>query len=77
MESQQEIFMDFGQAINAMKNGSTVIRQGLNSKGIFIKLQVPEAQVPGSNNKMTSAYIYIDTTDLQTDILAEDWQIVA
>jgi len=53
--------MDFGQALIALKTGSRVARAGWNGKGIFIELQVPD-----TNSKMTSPYIYIDTTGLQT-----------
>ena len=45
-----------------LKVGSSVAREGWNGKGIFIKLQKPDG-----NSKMTSPYIYIDTTGLQTD----------
>jgi len=54
--------MNFGQAIEAMKAGNKVAREGWNGKGIFIELQVPDKR-----SKMTSPYIYIDTTGLQTD----------
>lgn len=80
--------MLFGQAINELKIGKRVARKGWNGKGIFIELQVPDA-----HSKMTSPYIYIDTTGLQTDnadapksrvpwlasqtdMLAEDWEVV-
>jgi hypothetical protein len=54
--------MTFGEAIVAMKNGSRVCRAGWNGKGIFIEIQNPD-----ENSKMTSPYIFIDTTGLQTD----------
>ena len=77
--------MNFGQAIESLKQGKKVARQGWNGKGIFIELQVPDA-----HSKMTHPYIFIDTTGLQTDnqkapknrvpwlasqtdMLAEDW----
>ena len=80
--------MNFGLAIEALRKGFRVCRRGWNGKGIFIELQTPDAY-----SKMTSPYIYIDTTGLQTqnteapksrvpwlasqtDILAEDWEIV-
>ena len=81
--------MNFGQALQALKQGNKAARLGWNGKGIFIELQVPD-----ENSKMTSPYIFIDTTGLQTnnemapksrvpwlasqtDMLAEDWEIVA
>lgn len=80
--------MNFGQAIEALKEGKLVAREGWNGKGIFIELQVPD-----EFSKMTSPYIFIDTTGLQTDnskapksrvpwlasqtdMLAEDWVII-
>lgn len=78
--------MDFGEAIRSLKAGINVRRRGWNGKGIFISLQVPDA-----NSKMTHPYIFIDTTGLQTnnpdapkdrvpwlasqtDMLADDWE---
>ena len=80
--------MTFGLAIEARKMGKKVARSGWNGKGIFIELQRPD-----EHSKMTSPYIFIDTTGLQTDnphaprsrvpwlasqtdMLAEDWQVV-
>jgi len=54
--------MSFGLAIEAMKKGKRVARKGWNGKGIFCELQTPD-----DNSKMSSPYIYIDTTGLQTD----------
>jgi len=54
--------MNFGLAIEAIKKGNKVARKGWNRKGIFIELQVPD-----EHSKMTSPYIYINTTGLQTD----------
>lgn len=82
-----EELLNFGQVIQALKNGHKAARLGWNGKGIFIELQVPD-----ENSKMTSPYIFIDTTSLQTensnapksrvpwlasqtDMLAEDWVI--
>jgi len=53
---------DFGWALKQLKGGHLVQRRGWNGKGIFIKLQVPD-----EHSKMTSPYIYIDTTGLQSD----------
>ena len=54
--------MTFSEALEELKNGYAVFRGGWNGKGIYIKLQRPD-----ENSKMTSPYIYIDTTDLQTE----------
>ena len=79
---------DFGWALNCLKYGKAVARKGWNGKGIYIKLQTPDA-----NSKMTLPYIYIVTNGLitdnpnapkgvvpwlasQTDMLAEDWETV-
>lgn len=79
---------DFGWALNALRKDRAVARKGWNGKGIYIKLQTPDA-----NSKMTLPYIYIVTNGLvtdnpnapkgtvpwlasQTDMLAEDWEVV-
>lgn len=54
--------MSFGAAIEALKEGKKVARRGWNGRGIFLELQVPD-----EHSKMTHPYIYIDTTELQTD----------
>ncbi|MCK4843253.1 MAG: DUF2829 domain-containing protein [Methylococcales bacterium] len=54
--------MNFGEAIHEMKAGRNVARNGWNGKGIFIAIQFPD-----ENSKMTSPYIFINTTGLQTE----------
>lgn len=77
--------MDFGKAIETLKNGGKVSRSGWNGVGLWLELQVPDA-----NSKMTLPYIYMNypnnakTTPgakvpwlaSQTDVLATDWEIV-
>lgn len=80
--------MDFGKALESLKEGKRVARKGWNGKGIFIELQRPD-----EHSKMTHPYIYIDTLGLQTDnpdapkdrvpwlasqtdMLAEDWEVI-
>lgn len=58
----RELVGTFGWALNVLRCGHKVRRRGWNGKGIFIKLQVPD-----ENSKMTSPYIYIDTTGLRSD----------
>ena len=77
--------MNFGNAIELLKQGKRVKRKGWNGRGIFLELQTPDEY-----SKMTHPYIYIDTTGLetsnpnapkdrvpwlasQTDMLSEDW----
>jgi hypothetical protein len=71
--------MDFSVALDELKLGRRVARKGWNGKGMWLELQVPDA-----NSKMTLPYIYMSTAqgDLvpwlasQTDLLAEDWEDV-
>lgn len=80
--------MNFGKALEALKEGKKVARKGWNGKGIYLNLQNPDA-----HSKMTLPYIYIVTTNLvtdnpnapkgvvpwlasQTDMLAEDWVVL-
>lgn len=72
--------MNFGQALEALKNGQRVARAGWNGRGMWLALQLPDA-----NSKMSLPYIYMSTVtgDLvpwiasQIDMLAEDWEAVA
>ena len=52
----------FEGALHFLKEGYQVARKGWNGKGIFIELQRPDA-----HSKMTSPYIFIDSTGLQTE----------
>ena len=83
--------MNFGQALESLKDGKKVSRDGWNAKGLWIELQTPT-----ETSKMTRPYIYmtcpkgstnhfgVQERDFelvpwlpsQTDILAEDWCIV-
>lgn len=71
--------MNFGQAIELLKDGQKVARIGWNGKGMWLKLQRPD-----EHSKMTLPYIYMKTADdrlvpwlaSQTDVLSEDWVIV-
>lgn len=68
--------MSFSLALELVKSGKRVQREGWNGKGMFIFL------VPGST--FTHGYIDMKTADgmivpwlcSQTDALAEDWQVV-
>jgi hypothetical protein len=71
--------VNFGDALEALRLGRQVQRAGWNGKGMWLALQVPDA-----NSKMSLPYIYMSTVtgDLvpwlasQTDLLAEDWSAV-
>jgi len=70
--------MDFGRALDFIKNGRRLCRSGWNGKGMYIQIQKPD-----ENSKMTFPYIFMKTVDgslvpwlaSQTDVLAEDWNI--
>jgi len=71
---------DFGQALEYLKKGMKLTRDGWNGKDMYIALQRRTDE-----SKMTLNYLYMKTVqgDLvpwlasQTDILSEDWLIVA
>lgn len=71
--------MNFGDALEELKDGNKVSRTGWNGKGMWLHLQVPDA-----HSKMSLPYIYMSTVDgklvpwlaSQTDVLAEDWGVV-
>lgn len=79
--------MDFGEALKALKEGKLVRREGWNGKSMWLALQRPD-----EHSKMTLPYIYIEYPvghpaypngskvpwlASQTDLLSEDWEIVA
>jgi hypothetical protein len=71
--------MDFGEAVSNLKKGHRVNRTGWNGRGMYLELQVPD-----EHSKMQQPYIYISPVGgefvpwvaSQSDILADDWQIV-
>lgn len=71
--------MTIGEAVFMLQSGKRVARSGWNGKGMYLELQIPDA-----NSKMTLPYVYMFTAqrDLvpwlcsQTDLLASDWEIV-
>ena len=88
--------LSFGTAVEALKQGARVAREGWNGKGMFL-YYVPENKYPASRNEHGTmigmfkddmvpygAYIAMKTAQnnvvpwlaSQTDVLAEDWQIV-
>lgn len=70
--------LNFGWALNQLKENQKVYREGWNGHPQYLELQTPD-----EHSKMTLPYIYIRTVqgDLvpwlasQTDMLAEDWHI--
>lgn len=72
--------MSFSGALVALKSGHLVARAGWNGKGMWIALQTPDML-----SKMQRPYIYMAPIDgslvpwvaSQTDMLADDWTIVA
>ena len=77
--------LTFGDALIYLKEGKKVTRSGWNGKGLWLELQTPD-----ENSKMTLPYIFINypsdakTTPnakvpwlaSQTDMLAEDWEVL-
>ena len=82
--------MNFGEVLEALKQGKKVQRTGWNGNGLFVTLQVPD-----ENSKMTKPYMYLTSPvgstkqyggeekenripwiPSQTDIFAEDWTII-
>jgi hypothetical protein len=74
--------MNFGEALQVLKDGGCVCREGWNGVGLWLELQRPDA-----HSKMTLPYIYINYPEnakttpgarvpwlaSQTDMLADDW----
>ena len=83
--------MTFGQAIACLKEGRKVARRGWNGKGLHLELQVPYEhskmtlpyifiQYPSTKASDTAPESHLNARvpwlASQTDMLAEDWQIV-
>lgn len=68
-----------GRAVEELHAGRHVARDGWNGRGMWLALQVPDAY-----SKMTLPYVYLCTAQgdrvpwlcSQTDLLANDWEIV-
>ena len=84
--------MNFGEALEALKVGSRVARSGWNGKGMFLFLVKPieieyknslpaqyaEAEhLESITMKTSDDKIMVGWLASQTDMLAEDWEIVA
>jgi hypothetical protein len=71
--------LNFGEALQALRDGKRVARLGWNGKGMWLELQVPDA-----HSKMTLPYIFMKTAcenrvpwlASQTDLLAYDWSVL-
>lgn len=69
----------FEYAIQSLKEGAKVAREGWNGKSMYIALQKPT-----KTSKMTLPYIYMKTVDgnlvpwsaSQSDTMVADWYIV-
>lgn len=84
--------MDFGKAIEALKRGDMVMRDGWNGKGMFLyhvpansyKAQTEAARKHFGEMVPYGPYIAMKTAQnnvvpwlaSQTDVLADDWQIL-
>jgi len=83
--------MNFGLAIEALKKGLKVARSGWNGKGLCLELQIPDAHSKMTLPYIYMSYPSAPASDTapanhinakvpwlasQTDILADDWQVV-
>lgn len=85
---EEACVQDFGWALRWLRRGKAVARKGWNGKGIYIKLQIPDVN---SKMTLPYIYIVtnglvtnnpnapkgtVPWLASQTDMLAEDWEIV-
>lgn len=80
--------MDFGQVLIELKNGNRVKRKGWNGDGIFLALQVPDKNSKMTQPYIYIDTLGLKTNNpnapkgrvpwlaSQTDMLAEDWEVV-
>ena len=70
--------MNFGEALEVLKAGGRVTREGWNGKGMYVELQTPD-----DNSKMRRPYLFMRPVDgglvpwvaSQSDLLADDWLV--
>lgn len=75
--------MTFGEAVECLKRGESLAREGWNGKGMCLKAQFPDA-----HSKMTFPYLYMTIPDCaegtrllpwqpaQVDLFSEDWVVL-
>ena len=74
--------LNFGQAIEALKKGQKVARQGWNGKGMWLEYVSNESEMYKEFPKLpyigmkTATNEFVPWLASQTDVLAEDWVIV-
>lgn len=72
--------MDFGKAIELLKEGKKVARKGWNGKGMWLELNKGydyKFSIVESHILMKTVQNYfIPWLASQTDMLAEDWEII-
>ncbi len=77
--------MNFGQALEKLKQNKRVCRSGWNGKKMWLRIVIPGGDSKKLDMGMENLpYIEMKTADnklvpwlaSQTDVLAEDWQIV-
>jgi hypothetical protein len=69
----------FEEALAHMREGGGATRKGWNGKDMWVALQTPD-----EHSKMRLPYLYISTINgdpvpwvaSQTDLLADDWQLL-
>lgn len=79
--------MDIGEAVRTLKAGGEVRRAGWNGKGMWLGLQEPgddDGDRGCARGKMTVPFVFMSTAQgdivpwlcSQTDLLADDWEVV-
>lgn len=71
--------VDFGHALQLLKHGHRVTRQGWNGKGMWLGLHRPTP-----SERMTQPFIFMRTAQgdfapwlaSQADMLGEDWEVL-
>lgn len=70
--------MSFSYALEWLKDGEMVYREGWNGQGMYVKMQIPD-----EHSKMRFPYLYMSVADgllvpwtpSQHDLLSADWKI--
>ena len=67
--------MNFGQALEMLKNGYPICRTGWNGKGMWLKLRSDVRNTDKHIVMFTVQRRFVPWTASQTDLLSDDWRL--
>lgn len=68
--------MNFGEALEALKQGYRVLRPGWNGHGMWLRLEPADGEWQAFIAMRTVQGSFVPWLASQTDLLAEDWEVL-